>query len=50
MWKPAERIRYVADPGKWPTVAEAVGARLFQSIDIGALQLHERTWEPAMVP
>ena len=50
MWKPAERIRYVADPGEWPTVAEAVGARLFQSIDIGPLQLHERTWVPAMVP
>ena len=50
MRKSAERIRYVADPGEWPTVAEAVGARLFQSIDIGPLQLHERTWVTAMVP
>ncbi len=50
MWKPAERIKYRAEPGAWPTADEAAQARLFQSIEIRSMQLNERTWVPAMVP
>jgi len=50
MWKPAERIRYRAEPGTWPTREEARRARLFQAIELGPVGLTERTWVPAMVP
>lgn len=50
MWKPPERIRFRAQPGPWPTREEAERARLFQSIKLGPIGLHERTWVPAMVP
>ena len=50
MWKPAERIRFRAQPGPWPTREAAAQARLFQSIALGPTRLNERTWVPAMVP
>lgn len=50
MWRPPERIRHDAAGGPWPTAAEAARARLFQPVRIGALELAERTWVPAMVP
>ena len=50
MWKPAERIRYRAEPGAWPTAEEAAQSRLFQGIEIRSMRLQERTWVPAMVP
>ena len=50
MWRPRARIRHDAEPGVWPSEAEAASARLFQPIRIGALQLSSRTWVPAMVP
>ena len=53
MWRPAERIKYVAEPGRWPTRKEAKQARLFQPLALGRnghCQLNDRTWVPAMVP
>lgn len=53
MWRPAERIKYVAEPGRWPTREEARQSRLFQPLALGPeghLQLNDRTWVPAMVP
>jgi len=34
----------------WPSASEAAGARLFQPVRLGALEVRERTWVPAMVP
>jgi dimethylglycine catabolism A len=50
MWRPAERIRHDARPGRWPTADQAAQSRLFSPISIGALTLLHRTWVPAMVP
>src|SRR4051794_27926405 len=50
MWKPAERIRYEASPGRVPNAAEARTARLFTPLAHGSLRLAQRTWVPAMVP
>ena len=50
MWKPAEKILYEAQPGRWPSADEAARARLFQPLSGGQLQLASRTWVPAMVP
>lgn len=50
MWRPPERIRHDADAGRWPSATEALHARLFQPIAVGALALRQRTWVPAMVP
>ncbi|MDJ0976041.1 MAG: NADH:flavin oxidoreductase [Planctomycetota bacterium] len=35
---------------RWPSAAEAEAARLYQPIQIGPLEVRERTWVPAMVP
>jgi 2,4-dienoyl-CoA reductase-like NADH-dependent reductase (Old Yellow Enzyme family) len=50
MWRPPERIRHDARPGRWPSREEAARSRLFTPIRISALALHSRTWVPAMVP
>ena len=50
MWRPPERIRYASGPGRIPTREEAAASRLFSPLRIGALDLAERTWVPAMVP
>ena len=53
MWRPAERIKYVAEPGRWPTREEARRSRLFQPLALGPdghCRLNDRTWVPAMVP
>jgi 2,4-dienoyl-CoA reductase-like NADH-dependent reductase (Old Yellow Enzyme family) len=50
MWRPAERIRYKANGGRWPTAAEAAASTLFSPVKVGALTLAQRTWVPAMVP
>jgi 2,4-dienoyl-CoA reductase-like NADH-dependent reductase (Old Yellow Enzyme family) len=50
MWRPAERIRHDATPGRWPTAAQAAAARLFSPVRVGPLTLAARTWVPAMVP
>ena len=50
MWKPPERIKYDPSPGKWPTAKVAQGSSLFASIQVGSIELRQRTWIPAMVP
>ncbi|MDE0454725.1 MAG: NADH:flavin oxidoreductase [Gammaproteobacteria bacterium] len=53
MWRPAERIKYAAEPGRWPTREEAKQSLLFQPLALGRngqCQLNARTWVPAMVP
>src|SRR5215469_8854849 len=50
MWRPPERIRYAADPGRPPTCEEAARSRLFSPLNVGRLALKQRTWVPAMVP
>ena len=50
MWRPPERIRHDAEPGRWPSAAEALHSPLFQPIRVGARELRQRTWVPAMVP
>ncbi|MDM3871897.1 tRNA-dihydrouridine synthase [Porticoccus sp. W117] len=50
MWKPPERIKYIATSGQWPTAAQAAASTLFSPLHSGPLQLQQRTWVPAMVP
>ena len=50
MWRPPERIHHKADPGRWPSQAEARASRLFSPVDLGPVWLAHRTWVPAMVP
>jgi 2,4-dienoyl-CoA reductase-like NADH-dependent reductase (Old Yellow Enzyme family) len=50
MWKPPERIKYKAEAKEWPTADQAAGSRLFSAVDLGPVQLAQRTWIPAMVP
>jgi 2,4-dienoyl-CoA reductase-like NADH-dependent reductase (Old Yellow Enzyme family) len=50
MWRPPQRIRHDAQPGQWPSAAEAERSRLFAPVRVGGLQLSQRTWVPAMVP
>ena len=50
MWRPKERIKYLPQPGRWPSAGEAAGALWFSPVDIGPLSLKRRTWVPAMVP
>jgi 2,4-dienoyl-CoA reductase-like NADH-dependent reductase (Old Yellow Enzyme family) len=50
MWRPPERIRHDAKPGQWPSAVQAERALLFRPIEVGALELRQRTWVPAMVP
>lgn len=50
MWKPAERIKYKADGGKWPSATEAASSNMFTPLAKGRLHLEQKTWIPAMVP
>ena len=50
LWRPPERVRHDARPGRWPTAAEAAASRLFSCVRVGSLELPSRTWVPAMVP
>jgi 2,4-dienoyl-CoA reductase-like NADH-dependent reductase (Old Yellow Enzyme family) len=50
MWRPAERIRYTASPGRVRSREEAARSRLFSPLKVGRLDLEQRTWVPAMVP
>ena len=50
MWHPPQRIRHSLPPARWPTAKEVVASRWFQPIQVGPVQLEERTWVPAMVP
>jgi dimethylglycine catabolism A len=50
MWKPPQRIKFEASPGRVPTRAEAAESRLFSPVAVGALTIEQRSWVPAMVP
>jgi len=50
MWRPPERIRHDARPGRWPGAAKAAASRLFSPLSVGPVPLLHRTWVPAMVP
>jgi len=50
MWRPPERIRHDARPGRWPTADQVAASRLFSPVRVGSLELPHRTWVPAMVP
>lgn len=50
MWRPPERIRYQPASGPWPSAERAARSKLFSPIQLGPLQLQQRTWVPAMVP
>jgi 2,4-dienoyl-CoA reductase-like NADH-dependent reductase (Old Yellow Enzyme family) len=50
MWRPPERIRHDARPGRWPTADEAARSLLFSPLRVGGHELPHRGWVPAMVP
>jgi 2,4-dienoyl-CoA reductase-like NADH-dependent reductase (Old Yellow Enzyme family) len=50
MWKPPERVKHPLPEPEWPTAQEASQATLFQPIQLGPIELRQRTWVPAMVP
>lgn len=50
MWKPPERIKHELPEARWPSREEAAGSLLFSPLRIGAMEIAERTWVPAMVP
>ena len=50
MWHPPDSIRHTLPAARWPTAEEAERSRWFSPLIDGRLQLHERTWVPAMVP
>ena len=50
MWKPPERIRHTPPDGGWPTREGAASSLLFSPLRVGAIELAQRTWVPAMVP
>ena len=50
MWRPPQRIKWHADPGRWPTREEASASLLFGPVRVGSMRLASRTWVPAMVP
>jgi 2,4-dienoyl-CoA reductase-like NADH-dependent reductase (Old Yellow Enzyme family) len=49
-WRPPERIRHDARPGRWPSVDEAAASLLFSPARVGQHELPHRGWVPAMVP
>lgn len=50
MWKPAQRIKYIASESDWPSAEVAQKSRLFSPVEVGRFSLPQRTWIPAMVP
>jgi 2,4-dienoyl-CoA reductase-like NADH-dependent reductase (Old Yellow Enzyme family) len=50
MWHPPQRIKHVPLASAWPDAARAAASPLFSPLDVGRLQLADRTWVPAMVP
>ncbi|MEZ6196717.1 MAG: NADH:flavin oxidoreductase [Planctomycetota bacterium] len=43
-------IRHELPEARWPGEAEAAASRLFRPLSLGATELRQRTWVPAMVP
>ncbi len=50
MWRPSEKIKHPLPEARWPTAEEAATSRWFSPINIGPIELAQRTWVPAMVP
>ena len=50
MWRPPQRIQFEPKLGRVPSAEEAAVSRLFSRVKVGALELEQRTWVPAMVP
>ncbi|MCB9752567.1 MAG: NADH:flavin oxidoreductase [Myxococcales bacterium] len=50
MWTPPERIRHRVAETRWPSEDEAGASLWFSPLRVGAMQLAQRTWVPAMVP
>ena len=50
MWKPPERIKHDLLEARWPGKREAARSLLFRPLRVGAMEIAERTWVPAMVP
>ena len=50
MWKPPERVKHPIPEARWPTREEAAASLLFSPLRVGAVELEQRTWVPAMVP
>ncbi|MDX6530544.1 MAG: dimethylglycine catabolism [Blastocatellia bacterium] len=50
MWKFANPIKHQIPDTRWPSAEEAANSQLFHPINIGSLELANRTWVPAMVP
>jgi len=50
MWRPDHPIRHPLPEAKWPSESEAGASLWFSPIEVGRLELEQRTWVPAMVP
>src|SRR4029079_9927944 len=50
MWKPPERVKHPIPEARWPSREEAAASLLFSRLRVGAVELEQRTWVPAMVP
>lgn len=50
MWKPPQKIRWPSGLGEIPTPDEVAKSLLFSPLNVGRLNLHARSWIPAMVP
>src|SRR5580765_1129662 len=50
MWHPPDSFRHPLPAARWPTAEEEARSLWFSAFTAGRLQLHERTWVPAMVP
>ncbi|HEV8239504.1 MAG TPA: NADH:flavin oxidoreductase [Thermoanaerobaculia bacterium] len=50
MWKPPERVKHPIPEARWPSRDEAAASLLFSPLRVGAVELEQRTWVPAMVP
>src|SRR4029079_7586516 len=50
MWKPPERVKHPIPEARWPSREEAAASLLFSPLRVGAVELEQRTWVPAMVP
>ena len=50
MWHPVPFLKHPIPTTQPPTVEAAARSRWFSPLRVGRLDLHERTWVPAMVP
>jgi dimethylglycine catabolism A len=50
MWRPPNAIKHTLPVATCPSAETARASRWFQKINVGPIELQERTWVPAMVP